>query len=102
MNKPLQIGDLTAPIPVIQGGMGVGISLSGLAGAVAKAGGIGIISNCITLAAPKRIAVPTQSFPVSPPPITMTFLSFAEIAFPSEKLESSRLFVTDDKYCTAK
>lgn len=45
MNKPLQIGDLTAPIPVIQGGMGVGISLSGLAGAVAKAGGIGIIST---------------------------------------------------------
>ena len=45
MYKPLQIGDLTAPIPVIQGGMGVGISLSGLAGAVAKAGGIGIIST---------------------------------------------------------
>lgn len=43
--KPLVIGDLTAPIPVIQGGMGVGISLSGLAGAVAKAGGIGIIST---------------------------------------------------------
>ena len=32
--KPLVIGDLTAKIPVIQGGMGVGISLSGLAGAV--------------------------------------------------------------------
>ncbi len=32
--------------PVIQGGMGVGISLSSLlAGAVAKAGGIGIIST---------------------------------------------------------
>lgn len=44
-NKSLIIGDLIAPIPVIQGGMGVGISLSGLAGAVAKAGGIGIIST---------------------------------------------------------
>ena len=31
-------------VPIIQGGMGVGISLGGLAGAVAKAGGIGIIS----------------------------------------------------------
>lgn len=31
-------------VPVIQGGMGIGISLSGLAGAVAKEGGIGMIS----------------------------------------------------------
>lgn len=42
--KPLKIGDLTAKIPVIQGGMGVGISLSRLAGAVAAEGGIGVIS----------------------------------------------------------
>ena len=42
--KPLQIGNLTAPVPIVQGGMGVGISLSGLAGAVAKEGGIGVIS----------------------------------------------------------
>lgn len=42
--KPLKIGDLEVKIPVIQGGMGIGISLGGLAGAVAKAGGIGIIS----------------------------------------------------------
>ena len=41
----LVIGDLIAKIPLIQGGMGVGISLSGLAGAVAKEGGIGIIST---------------------------------------------------------
>lgn len=34
-----------ARIPVIQGGMGVGISLSSLAGAVAAAGGIGVIST---------------------------------------------------------
>jgi nitronate monooxygenase len=32
-------------VPIIQGGMGVGISLSGLASAVANAGGIGIISG---------------------------------------------------------
>ncbi|MEG1847886.1 MAG: nitronate monooxygenase [Lachnospiraceae bacterium] len=42
--EPLKIGDLVANIPVIQGGMGVGISLSGLAGAVAAKGGIGILS----------------------------------------------------------
>lgn len=43
--KPLVIGKLTAKKPVIQGGMGVGISLSSLAGAVAKTGGVGIIST---------------------------------------------------------
>lgn len=40
----LTIGNLTARIPIIQGGMGVGISLSGLASAVANEGGIGVIS----------------------------------------------------------
>ena len=40
----LQIGDLELGIPIIQGGMGVGISLSGLASAVANEGGIGVIS----------------------------------------------------------
>lgn len=43
--KPLVIGDLVARIPVMQGGMGVGVSLSGLAGAVAAEGGIGILST---------------------------------------------------------
>lgn len=43
--KPLVIGELIAPRPVIQGGMGVGISLSSLAGAVARSGGVGIIST---------------------------------------------------------
>ena len=42
--QPLRIGTKTAKVPVIQGGMGVGISLGNLAGAVAKEGGIGIIS----------------------------------------------------------
>ena len=41
---PLCIGSLTVPRPIIQGGMGVGISLSSLAGAVAKEGGVGVIS----------------------------------------------------------
>ena len=43
--KPLQIGDLIAERPIVQGGMGVGISLGNLAGAVAKEGGVGIISS---------------------------------------------------------
>ena len=43
--NPLKVGNLTATIPVIQGGMGVAISLHKLAGAVAAAGGIGIIST---------------------------------------------------------
>lgn len=41
----LKIGKKTARIPVIQGGMGVGVSRSKLAGAVAKEGGVGIISS---------------------------------------------------------
>lgn len=45
MIKELHIGNKTAALPLIQGGMGVGVSLSGLAGAVAKEGGIGIIST---------------------------------------------------------
>lgn len=40
----LKIGDLLARIPIVQGGMGVGISLSGLASAVANEGGVGVIS----------------------------------------------------------
>jgi NAD(P)H-dependent flavin oxidoreductase YrpB (nitropropane dioxygenase family) len=42
--QALSIGGLTARIPIVQGGMGVGISLSGLASAVANEGGIGVIS----------------------------------------------------------
>jgi nitronate monooxygenase len=41
---PLHIGDLTASPPIIQGGMGVGVSLSGLAAAVANEGGVGVIA----------------------------------------------------------
>ncbi|WMM25000.1 nitronate monooxygenase family protein [Tissierella sp. MB52-C2] len=41
----LKIGNLVAKIPIIQGGMGVGISLSNLAGNVALNGGIGVLSG---------------------------------------------------------
>jgi nitronate monooxygenase len=40
----LNIGDVVSRLPIIQGGMGVGISLSGLASAVANEGGIGVIA----------------------------------------------------------
>ncbi|OQY39181.1 MAG: nitronate monooxygenase [Candidatus Cloacimonetes bacterium 4572_65] len=40
----LKIGDLVAKLPIVQGGMGVGISLSGLASTVANEGGIGVLS----------------------------------------------------------
>jgi nitronate monooxygenase len=41
----LKIGNLAIAVPIIQGGMGVGISLSGLAAAVANEGGAGVISS---------------------------------------------------------
>jgi NAD(P)H-dependent flavin oxidoreductase YrpB (nitropropane dioxygenase family) len=44
MLKELNLGGLTVPVPIIQGGMGVGISMSGLASAVANQGGVGVIS----------------------------------------------------------
>ncbi len=43
--RPLNIGDLKINVPIIQGGMGIGISLSKLASAVANMGGVGIIST---------------------------------------------------------
>ena len=41
----LKIGNLISKLPIIQGGMGVGISLSGLASAVANEGGVGVIAT---------------------------------------------------------
>jgi nitronate monooxygenase len=42
--QSFNIGDLQIQLPIIQGGMGVAVSLSGLASAVANEGGIGVIS----------------------------------------------------------
>ena len=41
----LKIRNKTAKRPIVQGGMGVGISLSSLAGNVAKYGGVGTITG---------------------------------------------------------
>src|SRR5512137_2409705 len=43
--EALTIGNMNIPVPIIQGGMGVGVSLSGLASAVANEGGVGVISS---------------------------------------------------------
>ena len=40
----MKIADCSARLPIVQGGMGVGVSLSGLASAVAEVGGIGVIA----------------------------------------------------------
>ena len=42
--RELHIGDLKIKIPIIQGGMGIGVSMSGLASAVANEGGVGVIA----------------------------------------------------------
>lgn len=41
----IRLGDKTSKYPIIQGGMGVGVSMHNLAGNVSKEGGIGIIST---------------------------------------------------------
>lgn len=41
------IGAKTLPLPILQGGMGIGVSLDGLAGAVARCGGMGTISSAL-------------------------------------------------------
>jgi NAD(P)H-dependent flavin oxidoreductase YrpB (nitropropane dioxygenase family) len=53
----LRIGDSVAKLPIVQGGMGVGISLSGLSSAVANEGGIGVIAaNSIGMLDPEYYA----------------------------------------------
>ncbi len=67
MNKnflppPLKIGNLTVPIPIIQGGMGIAVSMSGLASAVAKEGGVGVISSAmIGMTEPDFYKTPQES-----------------------------------------
>ena len=43
--KPLKIGKYTIEKPIVQGGMGVGISWDRLAGNVSKEGGLGVVSS---------------------------------------------------------
>ncbi len=58
----LKIGHLTATTPIVQGGMGVGISMAGLASAVAEQGGIGVIAGAmIGMKEPDIIKEPIQA-----------------------------------------
>lgn len=43
--KGLSVGDISVPVPIVQGGMGVGVSGHRLAAAVANQGGVGVISS---------------------------------------------------------
>ncbi|MDR1922419.1 MAG: nitronate monooxygenase family protein [Candidatus Adiutrix sp.] len=43
----LTIGDKILPVPIIQGGMGIGVSMNNLAAAVARQGGIGVIAGAL-------------------------------------------------------
>ena len=43
--KPLKIGKFTFELPIVQGGMGIGISRSNLAAAVSNSGGLGVLSG---------------------------------------------------------
>jgi NAD(P)H-dependent flavin oxidoreductase YrpB (nitropropane dioxygenase family) len=43
----MKLGDLTANLPIVQGGMGIGVSMSRLAVAVAEEGGIGVIAGAM-------------------------------------------------------
>ncbi len=53
----LKIGDSVVKLPIVQGGMGVGISLAGLASAVANEGGVGVIAaNSIGMLDPEYYA----------------------------------------------
>lgn len=45
MFAPLKIGKYTIDVPIIQGGMGVGVSWDQLAGSVSREGGLGVISS---------------------------------------------------------
>lgn len=43
----LTIGDKILPLPLVQGGMGIGVSLNNLAAAVANEGGVGVIAGAL-------------------------------------------------------
>ena len=43
----LTLGNISIPLPIIQGGMGIGVSLNNLASAVALEGGIGVIAGAL-------------------------------------------------------
>ncbi len=58
----MKIGNKTLQVPLIQGGMGIGISMGNLAGSVAACGGMGVISTANTgFRAPTFVKNPVQA-----------------------------------------
>ncbi len=61
--QPLIIKGKKIPIPIIQGGMGVGVSLFPLASAVAREGGLGLVSSaCLDRLVSKRTGKKLNSY----------------------------------------
>jgi nitronate monooxygenase len=59
---PLTIKGMRLPLPIVQGGMGVGVSLSPLAAAVARAGGLGLLSSaCLDRLLSQRLGRPLDT-----------------------------------------
>lgn len=42
--KPMELGKVHVPVPIFQGALSIGLSMSGLASAVARQGGVGVIA----------------------------------------------------------
>jgi nitronate monooxygenase len=64
--NPLTIKGKSIPLPIIQGGMGVGVSLYPLASAVATEGGLGIVSSaCLDRLVSKRTGKKYTSYEAS-------------------------------------
>ncbi|MBI5442854.1 MAG: nitronate monooxygenase [Deltaproteobacteria bacterium] len=54
--SPLTIRNSTCTVPIVQGGMGVGVSMAGLAAAVSREGGLGTISSaCLDRLVSRRV-----------------------------------------------
>ncbi len=59
----LTIKGMRLPVPIVQGGMGVGVSLSPLAGAVGAAGGLGLLSSaCLDRLVSRRLGRPLDTY----------------------------------------
>ena len=58
----LTLGKKTLSVPILQGGMGVGVSLGGLAGAVAACGGMGCISVLSNVVPAGTVAITDKFF----------------------------------------
>lgn len=78
----LRIRHLDVAYPIQQGGMGVGVSWEGLAGAVAAAGGVGLVSAIGTAyhpaaRSPKRLGRPDGAAALNPPEVLRDILEEA-------------------------